>query len=99
VTKHGFSLAELARAAEQASRTAGIRLCGLMTMAPLYTDPDMTRPVFERTREAFEKLAPQMAVPADFQILSMGMSVDFRQAVASGATHVRIGTAIFGPRL
>jgi PLP dependent protein len=99
MTKHGFAPEELPEAVEKAGQSPGIRLCGLMTMAPLFPDPEMARPVFSQTRELFDRLAGQTACPTDFRILSMGMSQDFRQAIASGATLVRIGTAIFGPRM
>ncbi len=65
-----------------------VRLRGLMTMAPNYEDKELCRPVFRRARELFE------SVPGA-DILSMGMSGDFEIAVAEGATHVRIGSAIF----
>lgn len=63
-----------------------LELHGLMTMAP-NTAPEATRPVFRRLRE----LAVQAGLPG----LSMGMSNDFEVAVEEGATHVRIGTALF----
>ncbi len=96
-SKHGFSPGTIAAAAEQAQTLSGIRLRGLMTMAPLFDNPDDTLTIFAKTRECFEKTARQ--VGADFSILSMGMSLDFVQAIRCGSTHVRIGTAIFGPRL
>jgi PLP dependent protein len=98
-TKHGFDGGELERAIALAAATPGVRLRGLMTMAPLVSDPELTRPVFARAHELFVRLAVQTADPAVFQILSMGMSQDYPQAISCGATHVRIGTAIFGPRM
>jgi PLP dependent protein len=98
-TKHGFEPDDLPAAAEKALCQPGVRLCGLMTMAPLLADPDDTLPVFDQTRELFEKLRAQIGSQAAFSILSMGMSHDFSQAIRCGATHVRIGTAIFGSRL
>jgi pyridoxal phosphate enzyme (YggS family) len=70
----------------------GIRLRGLMAVAPLGDDP---RRAFERVRLASERMRLQ-APEAD--ALSMGMSGDFREAIAEGATHLRIGTAITGKR-
>lgn len=97
-SKHGFEPDEVASAAAQAFGLAGIRLCGLMAMAPLFPDPDQTLPVFGGMRQLFQDVARRTGEPS-FRILSMGMSHDFHQAITSGATHVRIGTAIFGPRL
>lgn len=70
---------------------------GLMTMAPLLTDPEEARPVFaglRALRDALQRLHPDV----DLATLSMGMSDDYRVAIAEGATSVRIGRAIFGPR-
>ena len=98
-TKHGFTPQEIRAAAEYAMQAAGIRLRGLMTMAPLFANADDSLPVFDQTFELFCKTARDAGNPASFDVLSMGMSLDFRQAIACGSTHVRLGTAIFGPRL
>ena len=97
-TKHGFEPDELLAQARQLVSVPGVRLRGLMTMAPLFEDAEQTRPVFARTKAIFDQIAAELADPAVFNILSMGMSHDFVQAIACGATHVRIGTAIFGQR-
>ena len=75
----------------------GFSLKGLLTMAQLTEIADNTFPVFDRSRYLFELIKVQLSLP-DWQILSMGMSQDFRQAIACGSTHVRIGSAIFGSR-
>jgi pyridoxal phosphate enzyme (YggS family) len=68
---------------------------GLMTMAPLLTDPEEARPVFAGLRVLRDTL--QRSHPdVDLATLSMGMSDDYRVAIAEGATSVRIGRAIFG---
>ncbi|GMR09754.1 MAG: YggS family pyridoxal phosphate-dependent enzyme [Anaerolineae bacterium] len=69
---------------------------GLMTMAPMVIEPDRLRPVFQRLR-AFRDYLRQ-AVPVDWSELSMGMTEDYVIAVEEGATLLRIGRAIFGPR-
>jgi pyridoxal phosphate enzyme (YggS family) len=72
-----------------------LELRGLMTMAPLVADEEATRPVFRGLRELRDRLVegrPERELP----ILSMGMSNDFAIAIEEGATHVRIGRAIFG---
>lgn len=71
---------------------------GLMTMAPISADPDDTLPVFSDTAKLAEELRAVLR-DESFDILSMGMSQDYRQAIACGATHIRIGTAIFGTRV
>ncbi|HAL74348.1 MAG TPA: YggS family pyridoxal phosphate-dependent enzyme [Clostridiales bacterium] len=99
ITKHGFEPEQLADAVEQVLQMPGILLRGLMTMAPLLENPDETLPIFSQTRELFCQISKHVAQHPDFNVLSMGMSHDYLQAIRCGATHVRIGTAIFGPRL
>lgn len=98
-TKHGFDPDEILAAAGRAATLAGIRLRGLMTMAPLFDDPEDTVPIFARTGELFRQAAAAVMDRSAFNVLSMGMSHDYIQAIRCGASHVRIGTAIFGPRL
>jgi PLP dependent protein len=99
-TKHGFDASECPGVLRAARGLAGVRVRGLMTMAPLSDDPATVRPVFEGLAALQEQLRagldPEAA--AAFDVLSMGMSHDFETAVACGATHVRIGTAVFGER-
>ena len=86
-TKGGVTLHDVPVIAAALARVANVRLDGLMTMPPPDVDP---RPHFDAVRA----LRDQLGLP----VLSMGMSADFEQAIACGATHVRIGTAIFGER-
>lgn len=76
--------------------TSGVRLDGLMTMPPPSDDPEASRPAFEALRALRDRIEQDLgrALP----VLSMGMSGDYAVAIACGATHVRIGTAIFGTR-
>lgn len=74
-----------------------LKLHGLMTMAPYVEDPETVRPVFRRLREVWDALRERFPGHA-WPHLSMGMSGDFEVAVEEGATMVRVGTAIFGPR-
>jgi len=71
----------------------GIRLQGLMGLAPVVANPWEAAPYFQQLRRLFEQL-PR----AHQQILSMGMTADFEVAIAEGSTMVRVGTAIFGRR-
>ncbi|MEQ9367051.1 MAG: alanine racemase, partial [Leptospirales bacterium] len=68
-----------------------VRFAGFMTMGPESQDPVLTREVFQRLRELRDGLFPEGE-------LSMGMSGDWELAVAEGATMIRVGTALFGPR-
>ncbi len=88
--KSGFSEAELPKAAEDVARLPMLEVKGLMTIAPLVSDPEEVRPIFRRLRELRDYLG--------LEHLSMGMSDDFEVAVGEGATMVRIGRAIFGER-
>ena len=85
-------LAELA-AINQLPR---IEIHGLMTVPPYVTDPEKARPHFRRLRDL--KIQCEQKLGAPLPHLSMGMSGDFEVAAEEGATLVRIGTALFGPR-
>ncbi len=74
-------------------QVSGIRLCGLMGMAPFLEDPEDTRPFFADLKRLWDKLPDEQRL-----YLSMGMTSDFEVAVEEGSNMVRIGTAIFGPR-
>lgn len=75
-----------------------LRVKGLMTVAPAVPDPERNRPIFRQLRELLERLRALEIPGTDLVELSMGMSLDYQVAVEEGATLVRVGTAIFGPR-
>ena len=75
-----------------------LRVLGLMTMGPYEGAPEDSRPYFKETRRVYEALKALDVPGAAMRHLSMGMSHSWRVAVEEGATLVRIGTAIFGPR-
>jgi len=84
-------------AIEEILALPGLAVQGLMTMAPLVTDPETVRPVFASLRALLDALRARF--PAhDWCQLSMGMTDDFEVAIEEGATMVRIGRAIFGAR-
>jgi pyridoxal phosphate enzyme (YggS family) len=88
---------ELRTVVETVNNLPGLQLRGLMTMAPWDAPEAEIRTVFRRTRKLAEWLAT--AVPgADLSQLSMGMTDDYPIAIEEGATHVRVGRAIFGSR-
>jgi pyridoxal phosphate enzyme (YggS family) len=76
---------------------SNIRICGLMTIAPYSTEPEAARPYFRRLRRLQGVLARRFP-QVEWRELSMGMSADFEVAIEEGATMVRIGEAILGPR-
>lgn len=93
--KAGVSLADLPRLAEQVTGLKHLRLRGLMAIPALSIDFNEQRRSFGRVRAALEDLNRR---GHELDTLSMGMSADLEAAIAEGATIVRIGTAIFGPR-
>ena len=97
-SKHGFTEEELKEGFEQILALPNLSVCGLMTMAPIQQKPGEARAVFEKTRVLFEQMKKLGAEENKWKYLSMGMSGDFHDAILCGATHVRIGTAIFGKR-
>ncbi|HEV7556327.1 MAG TPA: YggS family pyridoxal phosphate-dependent enzyme, partial [Kofleriaceae bacterium] len=92
-SKGGVTVAAAGELARAIAEAPNVRLDGLMTMPPPHLDP---RPFFTALRTLRDDIANAQARP--LPILSMGMSDDFEIAIACGATHVRIGTAIFGAR-
>ncbi len=94
--KHGASPEEAAAVVRRTAALPGLRLRGLMTIAPAVADPDEARPVFRALRELRESL--QRSAGVALPELSMGMTDDFEVAIEEGATMVRIGRAIFADR-
>jgi hypothetical protein len=74
-----------------------LQVCGLMTVAPLLGGLQAARPVFRHLRHLRDTLAQQFPA-ADWSALSMGMTNDFDVAIEEGATHIRVGRALFGER-
>lgn len=95
-TKGGAAPAAAPALAAAISAVPGVRLDGLMTMPPPSDDPEASRGTFLALRALRDRLQQELGAP--LPALSMGMSDDYEVAIACGATHVRIGTAIFGAR-
>jgi len=76
----------------------GLDIRGLMAVMPLTDDREYLDGLFARTRELFDRLREKAPAGVAMEELSMGMSGDYRLAAAHGATMVRVGSAIFGPR-
>ena len=90
-TKSGISEKDLPELIEFLRRCRHLKLEGLMVLPPFFEEAERARPFFRRLRELRDELEPGGK-------LSMGMSHDFEIAIEEGATHVRVGTAIFGER-
>jgi pyridoxal phosphate enzyme (YggS family) len=95
MTKHGFTPAELAAGYPRLCRLEGLQIIGLMTMARYEDDAEACRPTFVVLRNLRDRLTTEFAPYRRLPVLSMGMSRDFEVAIEEGATHVRVGTALF----
>jgi PLP dependent protein len=94
-TKGGVRREEVEGFLKELRELHSVEVRGLMTMPPYFDDPERARPFFISLRELRDELS---AGYSELTELSMGMSGDFEVAVEEGATLVRVGTAIFGPR-
>jgi PLP dependent protein len=94
-SKHGAEAPTVIALAEAIADLEGVRLKGLMTIPPLPASPEDSRPYFRQLAAIGDSLADRFPDATD---LSMGMTRDFEVAVEEGATIVRVGEAIFGPR-
>lgn len=92
-SKFGVAPEDAAEFAKEVSRVTGVKLVGLMGMAPFVDNPETVRPYFARLKKIWDELPEEQRI-----WLSMGMSSDFETAIEEGSNMVRIGTAIFGPR-
>jgi pyridoxal phosphate enzyme (YggS family) len=101
-SKYGIDPDEVLNAVKQIAELKNVKIKGLMTIGALTAstanDTDMIRSYFRKLRELKEFIIEQRIPNVDMDYLSMGMSGDFELAVEEGATHIRVGTAIFGKR-
>jgi len=97
-TKSGLAGNEVFDFLTEVARLENLRVQGLMTIAPFVDDPEEVRPVFKEMRQLAGRLRGKITgVAMDY--LSMGMTNDFEVAIEEGANMVRIGSALFGPRI
>jgi hypothetical protein len=96
--KHGFAPEGLAEAVRPLAGLQHLRIAGLMAIPPQGDDPEASRRWFRALRALRDGLAARPEWSAWPGWLSMGMSDDFEVAIEEGATHVRVGTALFGQR-
>jgi pyridoxal phosphate enzyme (YggS family) len=94
-TKFGTDEEMVLNLAKRIQHLKHLSLEGLMTMPPYFDSPEMSRPYYIALRELKERMIKE---GISMKELSMGMSNDFEVAIEEGATYVRVGTAIFGPR-
>ena len=97
-TKYGVAPEDVRPILHVAQSCQAARLRGLMLLPPAFDDPEGARGYFAALRSLRDDLAKDCSDPAMLAELSMGMSHDFEVAVEEGATMVRVGSAIFGPR-
>jgi uncharacterized pyridoxal phosphate-containing UPF0001 family protein len=95
-TKSGASESEIEAMAEDILPLAHLDLQGLMCIPPYFDDAKDARPFFSKVRELRDDLTKRIG--RELPVLSMGMSHDFEVAIEEGATEIRVGTALFGPR-
>ena len=97
-SKFGFTRDEVFDFAEKVSTMEGVKLVGLMTSAPYVNDPEENRQYFREMKSLSVDINEKNINNINITELSMGMTNDYIVAVEEGATHVRVGTAIFGAR-
>ena len=95
MTKQGIAPDDVHGFLSQTSDLKGIRILGLMTMAPHEANTERTRPLFRRMRQLFEELSTENWPHLEVRYLSMGMSNDYKVALQEGANLLRVGSAIF----
>ena len=96
-SKSGFAPEAVYEAAERAKALGNIRVRGLMTIPPIQREPHGNLPFFAKIARLYVDISRNL-YDNEFTYLSMGMSDDFEDAIAAGATVVRVGSAIFGHR-
>lgn len=97
-SKSGFSQEEIWQTVEKMADFPHCRLRGLMAIPPISLHPGDNRRYFAEMRNLFVDISEKKYDNVNMECLSMGMSGDYADAIAEGATMIRVGTAIFGPR-
>jgi pyridoxal phosphate enzyme (YggS family) len=96
--KFGVLPEEAEKLIRQIAEFDSIKIQGLMTMGPMFGDPEDARPYFQETKKVYDRIKNLDIPNVEMKYLSMGMTNSFRVAVEEGASIIRIGTLIFGPR-
>lgn len=97
-SKFGLYTEDVSQFVEQISKLPGINIKGLMTSAPFVDNPEDNRQYFKKLKDLSVDINAKNIDNVHMDFLSMGMTNDYVVAVEEGATHVRVGTAIFGHR-
>lgn len=97
-SKFGVKVADTENLIREIALLPSIKVCGLMTVAPFVEDAELNRPVFKQLKQLFVDIKSKNIDNVFMEIMSMGMSGDYKVAVEEGATYVRVGTKIFGER-
>lgn len=97
-SKFGVSVEETPSLVQEVSKLPGIQVKGLMTIAPYVEDPEENREIFRNLRKLSVDISGKNFDNVTMNVLSMGMTGDYEVAIEEGATHVRVGTGIFGER-
>ena len=97
-TKYGFTLEETPLILKEIAAMPGLFVRGLMTSAPFVDNPEENRQYFKQLKDLCVDLKAKNIDNTSMDFLSMGMTNDYEVAIEEGATHVRVGTAIFGER-
>ena len=97
INKHGFTEKDVYTAAERTKNLPHTSLEGIMTIPPQNLQEKKLCKIYEKTRKIRDDI--QQTIESECKYLSMGMSNDYEIAIVEGATHIRLGTALFGERL
>ncbi len=97
-SKFGGTVEEAAQLVEQIAVLPGVRIKGLMTIAPYVENPEDNRKYFTKLKQLAVDIEQKNIDNVTMQVLSMGMTGDYEVAVEEGASYVRVGTGIFGER-
>jgi PLP dependent protein len=97
-SKFGVDVEHVVPLVRELSNLSGIRVVGLMNIAPFYENPEEVRPIFSKMKQIFDGLKKMDYDNIEMKYLSMGMSNDFKVAIEEGANLIRVGTAIYGKR-
>ncbi len=94
-TKSGIEVEQIFPFIEEMVCLDNVEIVGLMTMAPHFSDQELTRPIFSKLRELRDEINKSGILEYELKELSMGMSNDFEVAIEEGSTYIRIGSSLF----
>ena len=97
-SKFGTTVEETTELVRSIALLPAIHIKGLMTIAPFVEDPEENRSIFRQLKQLSVDIGAKNIDNVDMSVLSMGMTGDYQVAIEEGATHVRVGTGIFGER-